>query len=98
MITLKIAKNLPNTPGIYRFLSDKKPLYIGKSKNIKARVNAHIKSAALSKKEAKIVQSSDSVDFFKTVSDFDAIILEAKLIKKFKPKYNSALKDDKHFL
>ena len=98
MIDLKGVTNLPSSSGIYQFLAKRKPIYIGKSVNIKARVLSHIKAAEISKKENLIIEHADEVIFIETISDFDAIVLEAHLIKKYKPHYNIALKDDKHFL
>src|SRR3989344_2666899 len=98
MIDSKGVTNLPSSSGIYQFLVKGKPIYIGKSVNIKARVLSHIKAAEFSKKEKLIIEHADEVIFKETISDFDAIILEAHFIKKYKPHYNIALKDDKHFL
>lgn len=98
MIHISDVNLLPDVPGIYRFLLHNKPIYIGKSINIKVRIRSHIKAGKYVSKEKAIVTLADSVDYIQTQNDFDAIILEAKLIKKYKPKYNSILKDDKHFL
>lgn len=98
MIKLSDCTDLPTSSGIYRFMEGDVPIYIGKSVNIKARVQSHIHASVLSKKEALIVNNATTLDYQTTLSDFDAIILEANLIKKFLPKYNIALKDDKHFL
>lgn len=98
MIILENIKDLPSASGIYRFLHKGKPIYVGKSVNIKTRVLSHIRAAEFSKKESLIINNADDVDYQITIGDFDAIILEAKLIKKYKPKYNIVLKDDKQFL
>ena len=98
MISKDAVSSLPSVSGVYQFTQHDRPVYIGKSVNIKARVSSHIQAAKLSKKELLIVSNSNALVFQETISDFDAIVLEAKLIKEFRPIYNIALKDDKHFL
>ena len=95
MITKNQIKNLPNTIGLYFFKKDKIINYIGKSVNIKARVSSHLENAKLDNKERLIIQNSDKIGTIVTESEFKALILEAKLIKEFQPKYNSIWKDDK---
>lgn len=98
MITKESVQNLPTNAGIYIFRKEGIPIYIGKSINIKGRVLSHIMAAELSKKEELIVTEADTIEGHSTVSEFDALILEAKLIKKHRPKYNVIWKDGKHFL
>lgn len=89
---------LPSQIGVYIFWQEEVPLYIGKSVNIRARVKSHVQQARLSKKEAAIIEHSTHLTHLTTLSNFDALILEAKLIQKHKPKYNVLWKDDKHYL
>lgn len=98
MINKKDITNLPSTFGVYLFKQKNKILYVGKSINIKARVNSHIENAKLDKKEYLIVSSSDRVDFVTTESEFTALLLESKLIKEYSPKYNVIWKDNKSYL
>ncbi|MFS8159849.1 MAG: GIY-YIG nuclease family protein [Candidatus Roizmanbacteria bacterium] len=98
MVTKDSVLHLPSQPGIYIFYDGKVPIYIGKSVNLKARVLSHIASATLSRKEAAIITDADRVETTNTLSDLDAIILEAKLIRAHKPRYNVIWKDDKKFL
>lgn len=90
----RISK-LPDTVGIYLFKQNNKILYIGKSVNIKARVFSHYQSAKLDSKENLIINSADKIDHIICDSEFKALLLEAKLIKKHRPKYNIIWKDDK---
>lgn len=95
MITRKEIGRLPNTIGIYIFKKDEAINYIGKSVNIKARVSSHLENSKLDNKERLIINNSDTIKVITTESEFKALILEAKLIREFQPKYNSIWKDDK---
>ncbi|MFQ5452151.1 MAG: GIY-YIG nuclease family protein, partial [Candidatus Paceibacterota bacterium] len=98
MIQKNDIKNIPSETGVYLFRRRRTPLYIGKSINLKARLASHLADSKISAKEARIVRESDNVVYKTTLSDFDAILLESKLIKKYRPKYNVILKDDKHYI
>lgn len=89
---------LPNQPGVYFFLSQKTPIYIGRATNLKSRIISHFQSAKIDPKENLIISQSDNIKFIPTQSDFEAVLLEADLIKKHQPKYNFRWKDDKNFL
>lgn len=89
---------LPNQPGVYFFLSQKTPIYIGRATNLKSRIISHFQSAKIDPKENLIISQSDDIKFIPTQSDFEAVLLEADLIKKHQPKYNFRWKDDKNFL
>jgi excinuclease ABC subunit C len=95
MITKNQVKNLPSTIGLYFFKKDKIINYIGKSVNIKARVLSHLENARLDNKEKLIVNNSNIIETITTESEFKALIIEAKLIREFQPKYNAIWKDDK---
>lgn len=95
------VKDLPNKPGIYMFKNkDEKVLYVGKSINIKSRVSSYLqtKNSELLPKVEKLLVEAEMVDCILTTSDFEALILEAHLIKVFQPHYNIRLKDDKRYL
>lgn len=98
MITLKHVKNLPSNPGIYIFLKNNIPIYIGKSINIKARILSHINNAKVIQKENKIITTSHKIKYVITEDELSSILLEAFYIKKYKPQYNVIWKDDKKFL
>ena len=94
-------KKLPDVPGVYFFLGPrKKILYIGKAGSLRDRVRSYFsKDIAFSRSAAieKMVQDAQDIAFQKTDSVLEAVILEADLIKKFRPKYNTQEKDDKSF-
>lgn len=98
MISREQAKPLPSTFGVYLFKNGDEVLYVGKSVNIKARVNSHIENAKLDRKEHLIVSNSDKIEFILTDNEFKALILESELIKKFTPKYNVRWRDNKSYL
>ena len=88
-------KNIPSDPGVYLFKdSSGVVIYVGKAKNLKNRVTSYFLTNLLPK-TAQMVATAASVSFIKVTSEFEALLLEANLIKKYKPKYNIALKDDK---
>jgi len=89
-----LPDKLPESPGVYMFLLDSEILYIGMSKNLKSRINSYF-SKTLVLKTKKMVAESNSIKIKKTGSEFEALIVEAKLVRKYMPKYNSELKDDK---
>ena len=93
-------KNLPNSPGVYHFLDkDGAVLYVGKAKNLKNRLKQYfLKELNRGPAIAQMVQLAFDIKTIETESEIEAVILEAELIKKLKPKYNVKLKDDKSFL
>lgn len=93
-------KNLPSTPGVYLFKnSSGKVIYVGKAKNLKSRVSSYFQlGAGIETKTYALVLRINDVEVIKSESEIEALILEAELIKKYKPKYNIILKDDKSYL
>ena len=95
---LKRAK-LPDSPGVYFFKDSKgKTLYIGRATSLRSRVRSYFADDVISTRGSRIVDMvtrAKRVVFQKTDSVLEAIILEANLIKKFQPKYNTDEKDDK---
>ncbi len=89
---------IPQSPGVYIFKKGKTILYIGKSISLKARVKTHIESAKIDAKEKAIVSQSDHISYSLCDSEFQSLILESKLIQRFRPKYNARWKDDKSYL
>jgi len=93
-----LTKNLPDSPGVYLFRGARgKILYIGKAGNLKRRVSSYYKKAHDSKTE-KLISEAKKIDYVKTDTAIEALILEAELIKKHKPLFNAKEKDDKSFL
>ena len=94
-------KKLPDAPGVYFFLGkNKKIIYIGKATSLKDRVKSYFSKDLLVSRSPLIVQmveESKTIDFREASSVLEALLLEADLIKKFKPIYNTKEKDDKSF-
>ncbi len=92
-------KKLPDTPGVYFFLGkNKKILYIGKATSLRSRVRSYFDPTISEKRSeliAQMVLEAKSIDFRKTESVLEALILEANLIRHWKPRYNTEGKDDK---
>lgn len=88
-------KSLPSATGVYLFLQGKTPLYIGKAVNLRARIKSHWRGLAVDRKERLIIQNCDRIKTVVTDSEFRALLLEAALIRKHKPKYNVVWKDGK---
>lgn len=102
MIGLEILKNrikeAPKTSGVYLFKNKKDiPIYIGKAINIKRRLSNYGNLPKLPRRLQKMVSQTVNIDFELTESERNALLLEALLIKKFSPRYNIRLKDDKSF-
>ena len=97
------VRSLPTTSGVY-VMKDAlgQVIYIGKASNLKRRVSHYFrKNSKFKAYNAKIASLSDVIsdfDFIKTNSDAEAVILESKLIKQWKPRYNTLEKDNKNFL
>ncbi|MDR1754073.1 MAG: excinuclease ABC subunit UvrC [Eubacterium sp.] len=91
------AGRLPLRPGVYQMRGfDGKILYIGKAKALKNRVSSYFQNIFKhNEKTFKLVENINDFDFIITDSELDALILEARLIKQYQPKYNILLKDDK---
>jgi excinuclease ABC subunit C len=85
---------LPETPGVYIFEDKGGPIYIGKAKNLKSRVSSYLGAGIFGKTKA-MVQEIETLSFIQTLSEFEAILLEAQMVRKLMPKYNFQLKDDK---
>ncbi|MDO8483305.1 MAG: GIY-YIG nuclease family protein, partial [bacterium] len=96
-----LRKKLPDASGVYFFLGrNKKILYIGKATSLRSRVRSYFVRDIVEVRSTLIKQMVDeaiSLDFRVTDSVLEALILEADLIKKFQPKYNTDEKDDKSF-
>jgi excinuclease ABC subunit C len=94
-------KQLPDSPGVYFFLDERERiLYIGRATSLKNRIKSYFSSDLADKRSesiAEMVRISRKVDFKKTDSVLEAVILEAEMIKKYRPLYNVKEKDDKSF-
>ncbi len=94
-----LLKTLPHTPGVYIYKNKAGTIiYVGKAIDLKRRVSQYFqRDDALGPKTASLVAEIDHIDTRNVGSEIEALVLEASLIKKFKPKYNSQLKDDKSY-
>lgn len=93
-----IVKSLPGKPGIYQFFDKKgKVIYVGKAKNLKKRVASYFTKEHDSGKIRLMVKKIDNIEFVVVNTELDALLLENNLIKKYQPRYNVMLKDDKSF-
>lgn len=87
---------LPLGPGVYLFFNASgKIIYVGKSTNIKSRVSSYFATRLL-EKTANLMTEAKDLSYVKVNSELEALLLEAKLIHSYQPKFNSANKDDKH--
>lgn len=93
-----IIKSLPNEPGVYQYLDkDANIIYIGKAKKLRKRVSSYFNKEHDSVKTRILVRKIVDIKFILVDSEQDALLLENNLIKKYKPRYNILLKDDKTF-
>lgn len=93
-------KNLPSSPGVYIFKDkEDKIIYVGKAINLKKRVSQYfLRDDALGPKTQTLVSQIAKIDYQTVGSEIEALILESSLIKKYKPKYNSKLTDDRSYI
>jgi excinuclease ABC subunit C len=96
-LTNKAFRKIYEGPGVYCFLMEDGPIYIGKAINLKNRLTNYLQNN-LEAKTKKMVSSADFVTYIKVSSDLEALLLEAELIRKYQPLYNTASKDDKRAL
>ena len=93
--TLKV---LPDSPGCYLYYDkDGTIIYVGKAKNLKKRIKSYFRKTVDRLKTKVLVSHIEKLEYILTDSEAEALILEAQLIKKHKPKYNILLKDDKKY-
>ena len=91
-------KTIPPSPGIYRMVdAGGKLLYVGKAKNLHNRVTSYATARDLSTRILRMVSQIASVEVVVTQNEAEALLVEASLIKRFAPRYNILLKDDKSF-
>ena len=90
-------KQVPHTPGIYKFFSKNKIIYIGKAKNLKKRVSSYFGKSFKDRKTHQIRILTDKIETFSTNSEAEALLLEQSLIKENLPRFNILLRDDKTY-
>ena len=91
--------HLPTSPGVYIFKdADERVIYVGKAKNIRSRVaNYFTRSGDGRPKIAELRERVRQIDFIATRTETEALVLEANLIKRHRPRFNASLKDDKSY-
>lgn len=89
---------LPSRPGVYRMFGETgELLYVGKARNLKARVSNYAKIGGQTQRIARMISLTRSMEFVVTATETEALLLEANLIKRLKPRFNIILRDDKSF-
>jgi excinuclease ABC subunit C len=90
-------KQVPGTPGIYKFFSKNKIIYIGKAINLKKRVSSYFGKSFKDRKTQQIKILTDKIETFSTSTEAEALLLEQSLIKENLPRFNILLRDDKTY-
>ncbi len=92
------VKRLPNGPGVYRMIDAKGAvLYVGKARSLKKRVQNYTRAAGLPLRIQRVIMATAAMEFVSTRTETEALLLEANLIKRLRPRYNVLLRDDKSF-
>jgi excinuclease ABC subunit C len=95
---LRFAKVAPSAPGVYRMIDAQGDvLYVGKAKNIKKRVTAYARPTRHDTRIARMIAATATLEFVSTKTETEALLLEANLIKRLRPRFNVLLRDDKSF-
>jgi excinuclease ABC subunit C len=95
---LRFAKLAPPAPGVYRMIDARGDvLYVGKAKNIKKRVTAYARPTGHDSRIARMIAATATLEFVSTKTETEALLLEANLIKRLRPRFNVLLRDDKSF-
>ena len=93
-----IVQNLPDLPGCYQYLDESGTIiYVGKAKNLKRRVGSYFNKEQTSRKTRLLVSKIRDINYIVVKTEEDALLLENNLIKRYKPRYNVLLKDDKTY-
>lgn len=93
-----IVQNLPEKPGCYQYLDEQGTvIYVGKAKNLKRRVSSYFIKESQTDKTRMLVSKISDLKYIVVKTEWDAFLLENNLIKRYKPRYNILLKDDKTY-
>src|SRR6266567_336158 len=97
-VIVRYAKLAPAAPGVYRMIDARGDvLYVGKAKNIRKRILAYRRAAGHTARIARMVAATATIEFVTTATETEALLLEANLIKRLRPRFNVLLRDDKSF-
>ncbi|MBB3998580.1 excinuclease ABC subunit UvrC [Aureimonas pseudogalii] len=92
------VQRLPNRPGVYRMFDEaNEVLYVGKAKSLKKRVASYTRLAGHTNRIARMIRSTRHMEFVTTRTETEALLLEANLIKRLRPRFNVLMRDDKSF-
>ncbi|MCD2181197.1 excinuclease ABC subunit UvrC [Rhizobium sp. GN54] len=92
------VKRLPNSPGVYRMFNEAGDvLYVGKARSLKKRVNNYALGRGHSNRIGRMIRETANMEFVTTRTETEALLLEANLIKRLRPRFNVQLRDDKSF-
>lgn len=94
---LEKIKDFPESPGVYLMHRDNEIIYVGKAKNLKKRVSSYFNREHSDTKTRELVKKVERIEYIICNTEVDALILENNLIKKYQPKYNILLKDEKTY-
>ncbi|MFO1097596.1 MAG: excinuclease ABC subunit UvrC [Xanthobacteraceae bacterium] len=97
-VIAKHAALAPAAPGVYRMIAASGDvLYVGKAKNIKKRILAYVRQTGHTARIARMIAATAAIEFVTTATETEALLLEANLIKRLRPRFNVLLRDDKSF-
>ncbi len=97
-IIADFVRTLPRKPGVYRMIAaDGEVLYVGKAKSLRTRVGSYTQPTRLAARLIRMVSATKTMEFAVTGSEAEALLLENNLIKRFRPRFNVLLRDDKSF-
>src|ERR1700756_1344333 len=92
------ARPAPSSPGVYRMIDAKgEVLYVGKAKNIRKRIVAYTRPTGYDPRIERMIAATAALEFVSTATETEALLLEANLIKRLRPRFNVLLRDDKSF-
>jgi excinuclease ABC subunit C len=95
---VRFTKLAPSAPGVYRMIDGKgEVLYVGKAKNIKKRITAYTRPTGHDSRIIRMISGTVAMEFVTTKTETEALLLEANLIKRLRPRFNVLLRDDKSF-
>ena len=98
LVIARHAKTAPAGPGVYRMIdAEGQVLYVGKARHLKKRVQSYARAGSHNNRIVRMIADTASMEFVTTATEIEALLLEANLIKRLKPRYNVVLRDDKSF-
>jgi len=97
-VIAQYLKTLPSSPGVYRMLDAAgNVIYVGKARNLRARVTSYARAGNHTNRITRMIANTAAMEFVTVRTEAEALLLEANLIKRFRPRYNVLLRDDKSF-